>query len=176
HMADEAVVAPDEPVRRIAIAELGERDQKPVIDLRFRVRAVSESCHEQILSVPAVSADSRKFAQWRTPPPAPKPSFLSFHQAEVKRYAGGTLSQLWILANPPRTALQEPVHERGGGGGHAQRLALPEQRQADQLVARARHARAQAAGLADEHEHDSATAVVGHVVRDGLRPTGARAG
>src|SRR4029077_2515689 len=48
--AHETVVAPDEPVVRVAIAELCEGDQISVIDLRFRVRVIGDSCHEQILS------------------------------------------------------------------------------------------------------------------------------
>jgi len=44
------VVAPDETVIRVAIAELCKRDQEPIIDLRFRVRGVGDSGHEQILS------------------------------------------------------------------------------------------------------------------------------
>ena len=47
---NEAVVAPDETVVCVAIAELGQRDQKAILDLRFRVRVMRDSCHEQILS------------------------------------------------------------------------------------------------------------------------------
>src|SRR5439155_4468828 len=71
----EAVIAPHEPVVGVAVAELGERDQKAVIDLRFRLRVTGDSCHELVLSSGRPrSEQQKKIAQWRTPPPAPKAS------------------------------------------------------------------------------------------------------
>ena len=46
----EAVVAPHEAVIGVAVAELRQRDEEYILNLRFSLRAVEVSCHEQILS------------------------------------------------------------------------------------------------------------------------------
>ena len=57
----------------VVIAELSQRDQKTVLDLRVRLRVMGDSSHERNLSgAGLLSAASSKSAQWRTPPPAPK--------------------------------------------------------------------------------------------------------
>jgi hypothetical protein len=53
--AHESVVAPDKTVVGVAIALLCESDQEDILDLRFSVRVVGDSCHEQILSLETTS-------------------------------------------------------------------------------------------------------------------------
>src|SRR6202044_3178037 len=47
---DETVIAANQPIVGIAVALLGKGDEETIIDLRFRVRVVGDSGHEQILS------------------------------------------------------------------------------------------------------------------------------
>src|ERR687895_104855 len=53
-----------------------------------------------------------------------------------------SMGELWSLVKPC-AKLQDPVHERGGGGGDVQRADPAALRQRDELVAGAGHTRAQ---------------------------------
>ena len=135
--AHEAVVAPDEPVVGVAIALLRQGDQEAILDLRFRVRVMGDSSHEQILSS-AAFAGRPQFAQWRTPPLAPTLCIPK---------ASSTLGSA-LCWREPRTVmercqgrlalLQDLVQDRRRGGADAERLDPPAQRQRDQLRRRPR--------------------------------------
>ena len=135
--AHEAVVAPDEPVVCVAIALLGEGDQITILDLRFRVRVMGDSCHEQILSRALHAGQA---------PNVLSGALLPWRQSyRVLRLLNLRFSVMWARASHSygelvkgrRSALCKisyRMHRRGGAD--VERLDPPAQRQRDQLVAR----------------------------------------
>ena len=63
--------------------------------------------------------------------------------------------------------LQDRVHQDRSGGAHVERIDAPEQRERDEVVARARDPRAQPATLRAEHQDDPAGVVRGVVAGAG---------